>query len=167
MTAAEAITDVQQAQALGIDAFAINIQNTVDSWATDAVSDLFAAAEQNHFKLFFSFDMAVQTEVSYYLDIFRQYANSTAYYTHNDLPFVSTFFGATLTFGSDNPNDGWQSQLRDVLSADGYEIYFLPAFSDAPNGPTDFFSTYPVRRPIVRFDLSLTTYAHSGCRWCL
>ncbi|KAF8912344.1 glycosyl hydrolase family 71-domain-containing protein [Mucidula mucida] len=144
MTADEAATDVREAKALGIDAFALNVQNTVDSWATNSISYIFAAAESQDFKLFFSFDMDAHNQVSYYLDIFKQYHSSSAYYQHNNLPFLSTFWGATLTFGSSTPNQGWQTQLRDALSNEGISVYFVPAFSNAPNGPTDFFSTYPV-----------------------
>ncbi len=149
MTADEAATDVREAKALGIDAFALNVQNTVDSWATNSISYIFAAAESQDFKLFFSFDMDAHNQVSYYLDIFKQYHSSSAYYQHNNLPFLSTFWGATLTFGSSTPNQGWQTQLRDALSNEGISVYFVPAFSNAPNGPTDFFSTYPVSNHYV------------------
>jgi len=50
--------------------------------------------EANEFKLFFSFDMATQSEVSYFLPMFEEYQFSPAFYTHADKPFVSTLYGA-------------------------------------------------------------------------
>ena len=165
MSAEQAIVDVQQAKAINIDAFALNVQNTVDPWAVDSIRFIFDAATNNDFKLFFSFDMAARSEVSYFLDTFVRYSTSPAYYRHNILPVISTFYGARLTFGSPTPNEGWQRQLKDALRARGIEVYFLPAFSDAPNGPTNFFSTYPVG-VVFWFRLPAAELILGG-RWCL
>ncbi|KIY62723.1 glycoside hydrolase family 71 protein [Cylindrobasidium torrendii FP15055 ss-10] len=158
MEESQATEDVLQAKAIGIDAFALNVQNVVDSWAVNSIQWIFAAAEANDFKLFFSFDMAVKDDVSYFLDTFRNYSSTNAYYKHDNKPVISTFYGATLTFGSDTPNNGWQTHLRDALDT---EIYFIPGFSNAPNGPTDFFSTYPVVDGVFSWD-SAWPYEQDG-----
>jgi len=151
----DAVTDVQDAKALGIDAFAVNVQNTVnDGWAVNALNALFTAAEDNNFKLFFSFDMATVDDISFFIPLFLDRYTSSAYYKHNDLPFVSTFYGATMNFGHSSVSDGWQAELRDALSEKGVEIFFVPAFSNAPKGPTDFFSTYPVVDGVFSWDSS-------------
>jgi len=168
MSADEAVRDVQDAKAIGIDAFAVNVQNTQDPWAVNSIKYIFDAAEKNNFKLFFSFDMAVRDQVSYFLPVFVQYHNSAAYYKHNNLPFVSTFWGATLSFGYSTPNQGWQTQLRDALNAQGIPIYFVPSFSNAPNGPSNFFQTYPVSSLFDICAWDSEAYSNSlGCRWCL
>lgn len=121
----QAASDVRDAKALGIDAFALNIQNVVDSWATDAVKMLFEAANDQGFGLFFSFDMAVLNEQDpgSFLPFFGQYAANTAYYKYEDKPFVSTFNGGILQNGGD-----WTRKLRDGIEADGFTPYFVSDF---------------------------------------
>jgi hypothetical protein len=58
MTADEAVQDVQDAIAVGFDGFALNTHDVTSSYATDAISDLFAAASGTNFKLFISCDVS-------------------------------------------------------------------------------------------------------------
>ena len=144
VTQAEALTDVQQAAAVGFDALALNVQDTTDTWATDAVQYLFEAAATTDMQLFFSFDMSVLTSPSQFLPMLEQWITNDTYYTYNDLPFVSTFYGGTLTFGASSSNAGWEEYYTDALSALGIETYFVPAFSDSPDTPSEFFEDFTV-----------------------
>ncbi|KAH8925777.1 glycoside hydrolase family 71 protein [Atractiella rhizophila] len=134
-----AVTDVQQAKALNIDAFALNIQwGTDQPWLVTALSNLFNAAVNNNFKLFFSFDMATQGNLDVYLPFFRQYVSSSAYHRHSNLPIISTFWGSGLG------NDYYANNLRQTLKNEGYgDVYFLPAFSDYSGGPSGFWNAFP------------------------
>ncbi|KAL1649606.1 hypothetical protein SLS58_001663 [Diplodia intermedia] len=121
----QAQTDVRDAKNLGVDAFALNVQNVVDSWATSAIEYLFQAAAENDFHLFFSFDMAVLNEQDpgSFLPIFEQYAANDTYYKHDGKPFVTTFNGGIMSNGGD-----WTRKLRDGIEADGFEPYFISDF---------------------------------------
>ncbi|KAI0754767.1 glycoside hydrolase [Daedaleopsis nitida] len=142
----QAVKDVQDAKQMGLDAFALNVQQPSADWALNAISWLFAAANDNDFKLFFSFDMASIDQPSTFLPLFRQYQNNGAYYLHNSRPFVSTFDGGQKSFGSSSPNAGWQSQFKDVLASSGINPFFVPDFDDYGGAAYDanFFGNYPV-----------------------
>ena len=142
----EAVKDVQDAQKMGLDAFALNVQDVSSSWSTDAIQLLFNAAEDNNFKLFFSFDMAVLDQPSTFLPLFLQYQNSAAYYQHDGRPFVSTFDGGAKSFGASSPGAGWQAQFKDVLASQGINPFFVPDFDDFGGATydTNFFNDYPV-----------------------
>ncbi|TFK94672.1 glycoside hydrolase family 71 protein [Polyporus arcularius HHB13444] len=142
----EAVKDVQDAKAIGLDAFALNVQDASASWSTSAIQLLFDAAAANDFKLFFSFDMAVLDQPSTFLPLFKQYQNNPAYYYHDNRPFVSTFDGGAKSFGASSPNAGWQSQLKDALASSGINPFFVPDFDDYGGATYDaaFFSNYPV-----------------------
>ncbi|KAK8233899.1 glycoside hydrolase [Phyllosticta capitalensis] len=161
----QARSDVQLAKQIGFDAFALNIQNTVDPWSLNATQWLFDAAYENDFHLFFSFDMAVLTNISTFLPLLRTYAANESYYTHNDLPFVSTFNGATLNFGYDSPNAGWQAEFKQALADDGITPFFIPDFDDwGGSGYTaDFFSSYDVVDGVLSWETAWpTTDTNSG-----
>lgn len=68
-----------------------------------------------------------------------------------DLPVLTTFDGGTKDFGQGSVNRGWQTQLKDKMSAAGMPIYFMPAFHDIQAGP-DFFGTFPVADGAVNWD---------------
>ncbi|RPD67031.1 glycoside hydrolase [Lentinus tigrinus ALCF2SS1-7] len=142
----EAVKDVQDAKAMGLDAFALNVQDVSSGWSTSAIQMLFDAAATNDFKLFFSFDMAVLDQPSTFLPLFRQYQSNPAYYYHDNRPFVSTFDGGAKSFGASSPNAGWQSQFKDALASSGINPFFVPDFDDYGGATYDdaFFSNYPV-----------------------
>lgn len=140
MTADEAVTDVNDAKGLGIDAFALNVQST-EGWATSAIQHMFDAARSAGFKLFFSFDMTAFKDPKDFLPLLQQYANHTAYYRHNNRPFVSTFKGGSATFGQQNANDGWDVAFR---KPSGVNPFFVPNFDDASNYPSGFFDSFLV-----------------------
>ncbi|KAK7703348.1 hypothetical protein SLS57_010997 [Botryosphaeria dothidea] len=121
----QAQTDVRDAKNLGIDAFALNVQNVVDSWATSAIEYLFTAAAQEGFHLFFSFDMAVLNEQdpASFLPIFEQYASNDTYYKHDNKPFVTTFNGGIMQNGGE-----WTRNFRQAIEADNITPYFVSDF---------------------------------------
>ncbi|KAH7032195.1 glycoside hydrolase [Macrophomina phaseolina] len=121
----QAQTDVRDAKNLGVDAFALNVQNVVDSWATGAIEYLFTAAAQNDFHLFFSFDMAVLNEQdpTSFLPIFEQYASNDTYYKHDGKPFISTFNGGIMQNGGE-----WTRKFREAIEADNITPYFVSDF---------------------------------------
>ncbi|CRG88942.1 hypothetical protein PISL3812_05977 [Talaromyces islandicus] len=143
ITQDHANTDIQQAIAAGFDAFALNLMST-DGWSTDAVSALFKASAGTEFKLFFSFDMTHFSDPSEFIPVLKDYVGNDNYYTYSGKPFVSTFDGGTLTFGSSDPNSGWTNSFKSVLSDAGIDVFFVPDFDDSSNYPNDFFSTFSV-----------------------
>jgi glucan endo-1,3-alpha-glucosidase len=143
MTSTEATIDIRDAITAGFDAFALNLPST-DSWATDAVSHLFAAASGTSFKLFFSFDMTRFSNPSQFLPVLEQYAANESYYLQNGRPFVSTYKGGTLTFGQSNANTGWTVAFRQPLVQRGIDPFFVPDFDDANGYPSGFFETFTV-----------------------
>ena len=84
----EAAIDVKQAQAMGLDAFALNVIST-DSWSMNAIAYLFEAAAGIGFHLFFSFDMTHFTDPLQFIPLLKMYTGGPAYYHYNSLPFVS------------------------------------------------------------------------------
>ncbi|KAK8035256.1 Glucan endo-alpha-glucosidase Agn1 [Apiospora rasikravindrae] len=121
-----AVQDVIDAKNMGIAAFALNIGQPSAGWATDAMSQLFKAAKNNGFKLFFSMDLAQTKDAYAYSDLLKQYAGHDAYYRAgpNKLPFLSTFSAQ----GTDA--NYWTSFLGSFGQT---KFYFVPNFDDTPN----------------------------------
>ena len=135
----QAVKDVQDAKAVGFDAFALNTHtiSSSDTWMVQAVEWLFEAATENNFKLFFSFDMSWKAFQPADIPAFiNQYASQSVYYKVNNKPFVSTFWGGALG------NDAWNS-FRQGMSNQGQTPFFVPDFDDASGYPSNFFSTFP------------------------
>lgn len=128
---------------MGVDAFALNVEDVSDSWATAAIEQLFNTASATSLKLFFSFDMTHFIDPSTFLSLIEQYHNNTAYYTYNGLPVVSTFNGgaSSFTFGEASVNEGWNVHLKQALP---FDIFFMPGFDDASDYPNSFFETFTV-----------------------
>ena len=82
------MTDVNQAKAMGFDAFALNIIST-DPWSINAISYMFQAAAAVGFHLFFSFDMTQFSDPSQFIWLLKMYIGNPAYYRYDALPFVS------------------------------------------------------------------------------
>lgn len=136
---AEAQVDISEAISMGLDAFALNVQSS-DDWVDKAIANLFEIAEAKGFKLFLSFDMSYFQNPADFFSLLASVYNNPAYYRYNNLPFVSTFYGGTLTFGFSNANAGWQALYRDALDALGMPTYFVPSFQMT----TDISSTSQV-----------------------
>ncbi|KIP05382.1 glycoside hydrolase family 71 protein [Phlebiopsis gigantea 11061_1 CR5-6] len=154
------LSDINQAHAAGIDAFALNIGS--DSWQPTQVGNAYTAAQQSGtgFKLFISFDMSVLPcdspdaagALRNYISTYASHPNQLKY---NGRSFASTFSGETCTFGQDNVQDGWRTQFTahpDVTAAGG--VHFVPAFfidpatfgqySGAANGMFNWNSGWPI-----------------------
>ncbi|KAJ2959214.1 hypothetical protein NQZ79_g5296 [Umbelopsis isabellina] len=141
MTSAEAVTDVKDAIAAGFDGFALNTHtiSSSDTWNTDALNYLFAAAQGTAFKLFISFDMSWGLDVSSLAAFLAPYAANSAYYKVNGAAFISTYTGGTIS------NSEWQSDfITPLQSTYGITPYFVPDFDDFSGYPTGVFSAYPI-----------------------
>jgi glucan endo-1,3-alpha-glucosidase len=132
----QAIADVSQAQSLGLDAFALNVQQPDAEWTQASLSLLFEAAAQIGFKVFFSMDMAVIPSPSAFVPLFKAYASHPAYYRYRNRPFLSTFRGGA--------HPDWQAALQSLTPTP----YFIPNFEDHPSVqagafPPSIFTTLP------------------------
>jgi glucan endo-1,3-alpha-glucosidase len=126
---AHVLQDVADAKAMGLDAFAMNI-NTFESWATDTVDLLFKHADDLGFGLFFSFDMAggYFSDPSEYADVLKSYLSRPSYFQYNGKALVSTFGG------EDVPMASWSSFKESVG-----DVLVIPGFYQATPSD-DFFS---------------------------
>jgi glucan endo-1,3-alpha-glucosidase len=144
MEASNAVDDIQGGLDLGIDAFALNMGSWTAGWSIDSVNKIFNAAQGTNMKLFFSIDTAQATDPTEWVTGIKNWTSHPNYYTYEGKPFISTFSGATMTFGSSDPNDGWKSNVIDPLANAGIEVYFVPNFDNAANYPNDFYSTFSI-----------------------
>ncbi|KAJ5639586.1 uncharacterized protein N7484_007448 [Penicillium longicatenatum] len=149
MTSAEAVTDVQDAMNAGFDGFALNTHtiSSSDTWNTDALNYLFAAAAGTNFKLFISFDMSWGLDVTQLAAFMAPYATQDAYYTVNGQAFVSTYTGGTIS------NSAWNSGFLEPLkSTYGITPFFVPDFDDFSGYPTGVFSAYPILNGVYSWE---------------
>lgn len=129
--------DVDQAQALGIEAFAMNVGQPGEAWAQSAIRQLFDKADQTGFKLFFSLDFYQTGDVNSYTDIVSEFITRDSYLRAgpDNLPVVSTF-----SVGGVGP-EGFQTWMD--TNYDG-KVYFLPN-ADGSAGyedPETWFQTW-------------------------
>ena len=127
-----ALTDVTLAQSLNITAFALDITNPTDSWATDALTYLFDAAQSGHFHLFFSLDNAAVKDLAQFDTHLQNFLGHDAYYKSgpDNHPVVSTF-------GEGNHGvDVWKD-FRTKYA----DITFIPNFDNLTTYYTDVSST--------------------------
>lgn len=120
----QALADVTEAQALGLDAFALNVQHPDAQWTLDSVALLFNAAAQTNFKLFFSLDLAASPLPSAFHPLLSTYLAHPAHYQHQSRPFLSTFRG-----GSPATLPHWPAFLASLP----VPVYFIPNFDDHPS----------------------------------
>lgn len=123
--------DIESAQNMGFDGFALNIKEPNANWAIECIEQLFEAAQGTGFKLFFSIDMNGNDDVSQFTSLF-DYFEEEAYLKIGDegKPFLSTFWGGNIG------KEPWQQLKTD------YNIYFVPSFDDTPgyyDNPPSFF----------------------------
>jgi glucan endo-1,3-alpha-glucosidase len=149
MTSAEAVTDIQDALNAGFDGFALNTHtiSSSDSWNTDALDYLFAAASGTSFKLFISFDMSWGLDVSQLAAFLAPYASQSAYYKVSGQAFVSTYTGGTIS------NSQWDSGfIQPLISTYGITPFFVPDFDDFSGYPTGVFSSYPILNGVFSWE---------------
>ncbi|KAF2640091.1 hypothetical protein P280DRAFT_490471 [Massarina eburnea CBS 473.64] len=135
ITDAHTKQDIVDAKALGIDAFALNI-NKLESWATNTVDHLFKNADYLGFGLFFSFDMAEGAGYFTSPDQFQSYLKPflarKSYFKYNGKALVSTFGGEQVTTGQWGT---FKKAVGDVLVIPGY--YQKAASATVFNGLAD------------------------------
>lgn len=124
--------DISNAQAVGIDGFALNMGS--DSWESARVSDAFSAAGSSGFKLFLSLDMtslscSSTSDAANLVSIVKTFATQSAQATYDGKVLVSTFAGSDCTFGGET----WQTGFVDPLTSAGVNIYFVPSLFSSPS----------------------------------
>ena len=129
--------DIDQAMAVGFDAFALNVGQPGEEWAISTVQQLFdyAGSKGGDFKLFFSFDFHQTPELERHKTLFDRFRDHPAHLTYGDgaRAVLSSFGGGNL-----GP-DVW----RDFGSANN--LYLLPnleADGSYYSDPTAFFNSW-------------------------
>lgn len=116
-------SNINLAKDAHIDAFALNIAY---DWPhnNEALDKAFQAAAGTGFKLFFSFDYAGNGPwpAGEVMDLIRKYGSHSAYFQHQDKPFVSTFEGPAQA-------EDW------VIIKQTTPCFFMPDWSSLGAGP--------------------------------
>ncbi|ORY35656.1 glycosyl hydrolase family 71-domain-containing protein [Naematelia encephala] len=132
-TAATWADDISQAQAAGIDGFALNYGS--DYWQVPHIQDAYAAAASAGFKTFLSLDVTSlscgsASDASTHAGTISSVASSSAQAKYNGSVLVGTFSGDGCTFGQSSVSAGW-AYLRSLLAPSNITIFLVPAiFSD-------------------------------------
>jgi glucan endo-1,3-alpha-glucosidase len=123
--------EIQEAQAAGIDGFALNVGawNDTESYYKRRVAMMYDAAEQlgTGFKLFFSVDFGDPTNI---LQMIEMYASRPASFRYQSNTVLSAY-------GWNNvPSQGWPgvdwTNIVNQLKQDGYPVFFVPFFFSDP-----------------------------------
>lgn len=125
--------DIEDAQALGFDGFALNVREPEAEYAVMCIDQLFAAAAGTGFKLFFSIDMNGNTDVTPFASLFNHFQDEAYLTMDGARPFVSTFWGGAL-----GP-DAWSSIKQE------WNMYLVPSFDDWEgyyDNPQGFFDQW-------------------------
>jgi len=119
--------DMAAAQAVGIDAFALNVGS--DSWTWDRVSLAYSAAASKNFKVFLSFDMNFYSSITPIVNGILQVASSGAQlkWSGTNKPVVSTFGGSGVNMGYSSADAAWAA-IKSTLSGKGVDIFFIANF---------------------------------------
>lgn len=116
--------EIQDAQAAGIDGFALNVGewNGSDTYYKSRVELMYQAAESLNtgFKLFFSVDMANTNDI---VQMVSAYANRTNSFHYQGKLVLSTFCGNGLD---------WTNGVFQPLRNQGINVFFVPYFD--PHG---------------------------------
>jgi glucan endo-1,3-alpha-glucosidase len=132
ITDAHTQQDIKDAKALGVDAFALNI-NKLEKWATNTVDHLFKNADDLGFGLFFSFDMAEGagyfTSPSQFQNYLKPFLARKSYFKYNNKAVVSTFGGDKVPTG----------QWKDFKKAVG-DVLVVPGFYQQKSASANVFN---------------------------
>jgi glucan endo-1,3-alpha-glucosidase len=124
--------EIQEAQAAGIDGFAMNVGawDSSQGYYQKRVGLLYDAAEQLNtgFKLFFSVDFGDATNV---VKMVEAFGNRPASFRYQNRMVLSTYGQ------NDVPSQGWlgldwTNAVIGKLKQDGYSIFFIPFFISDP-----------------------------------
>lgn len=118
--------EMREAQAAGIDGFALN----VGAWSKEPhyiqrSALIYKAAQElgTGFKLFFSMDQHVLGDLDDLKQIVRTYARHPNQFTCDGRPVVSTFGGEGVA---------WREKVLQPLHDEGIDIFFVPFFYPRP-----------------------------------
>lgn len=123
--------EIQDAQAIGIDGFVINVGKW-DAFYQLCTAAMYQAAAEGSpaFTIFFSIDFNNGTPfdkggipvMDTIRQIIKQYYNHPNQFRYGGKPVVSTFFG------SQKSSSFWQVEFLNPLAAEGYPVLFIPNF---------------------------------------
>lgn len=121
--------DIDDAAALGLDGFALNVGDPTPSYVRQTFDYMFDYARDNHpdFKLFISLDLWAEgnafnaVEIDQYSDLLRDFLGHDAWLLGpNGHPFISTYSSGGMT------NTEWIAWKEEWANA----IYFVPDIDD-------------------------------------
>ena len=131
-TADHAKQDIQDAMAVGLDGFAMNVGQPTQDFAKTCVQELFDGAQGTNFTLFFSFDLLQDQNLPDHIALFNQFQDHPNYLNVDGKRLVSSY-------GGYNEKSGW-GQFKESSN-----IYLLPNLDDsaAGSGATSPYYTDP------------------------
>ena len=121
--------DIDDAAALGLDGFALNVGDPTQPFVRDTFKYMFDYTRDNHpnFKLFISMDLWAEgnafegVHIDYYYDLLRDFLGHPAWLLGpNGYPFISTYSSGGMT------SPEWISWKNTLAN----ELYFVPDFDD-------------------------------------
>lgn len=125
--------EIQEAQAAGIDGFALNVNaynDPTQMFYNHRIAMIYEAAEQlgTGFKLFFSVDYRGESNI---VNMVETYARRTNSFTYNGKTVLSAYGGNNVT-SAGWPGLDWTNAILGQLQKDGYPICFVPFFYSDP-----------------------------------
>lgn len=124
--------EIQEAQAAGIDGFALNVGawDASQAYYQTRVGLIYTAAEQlgTGFKLFFSVDFENATNT---VSMVEQYANRTNSF-HYQGKLVLSSYGHNNVPAAGWTGVDWTNAIIGRLVKDGYPVFFVPHFFPSP-----------------------------------
>jgi glucan endo-1,3-alpha-glucosidase len=120
--------DIREAQAAGIDGFALNCGAWREGNYQEDTAKIFRAAKElgTGFRLFFSADMATGLTDQEIRAMVTAYAGHPNYLRHAGRPVLSTFGGEALG------GKWWLDNVLQPLEAGGDPVFFIPYFYTTP-----------------------------------
>lgn len=119
--------DMTEAKALGIDAFAVNLGGYLGTPYAVYAANIFQAANNAGFKLFFSLDQSGSMSDTDSVAMMKDYARDPAYLTILGRPLLSTFGGEGAYISQ---RDFWGRKVLGTLRLAGINPYFVPLFNN-------------------------------------
>lgn len=124
--------EIQEAQAAGIDGFALNVGawDDVESYYKRRVALMYDAAEQldTGFKLFFSVDYGQPTNI---VNMVQSYGNRSATLREQGKIVLSTY-GQNDVPSAGWPGLDWTNAVIGTLRSNGFRVFFIPYFFSDP-----------------------------------
>jgi glucan endo-1,3-alpha-glucosidase len=115
--------DIQDAQEMGVDGFALNIGGWDASYQQNMANLFQAAAEMGtDFKFFISIDRCCGLTDPQILSMIKTYANHSNYFKYNNSSWLSAWAGG----GGVTERDWWSNNILNPLKSSGYNMYFIP-----------------------------------------